>query len=163
MKNQDNKKIKEKNIILIDTPSFYQLDEIKIKKSAYIVIIDHHIHPKKENGEKEYSNPTNIAKIKIIKEDYTSTASIVYEIYTKIKEEITKQVAIFLLIGILGDTNFLKYANKKDIERIHKLMELTNTPTLKEFNFLFSDGLDKSSKGARVKALERINMRKMWR
>ena len=108
--------------VLLDAPDFTSIKtDITILKSKIIIIIDHH---HKENV--KYINT-----ISLISQEATSTAILLYFLFKQTNHIITKEIAIFLLFGIVADTGFLKQANNMDFIALFELSQYENLNNIK--------------------------------
>ncbi len=103
-------------VFILDTPSSEQLGGIEISKRATIVLIDHHSR----------SDLAEIARHAIIDEEATSTASMVYEILEREGFEITREIAFFLVLGIIGDTGYFRLITQRDARILSHLLGMVD-------------------------------------
>ncbi|MGB9877209.1 MAG: DHH family phosphoesterase [bacterium] len=85
-------------LILVDADSPKRLGKIQPPKHESLLIIDHH-PPSHSNG------------IKLIKEDASSTAEIIYKVLRKLGVEFDRLIVNSLLTGIISDTGGLRFPN----------------------------------------------------
>ncbi|MCK5176154.1 MAG: DHH family phosphoesterase [Candidatus Aenigmarchaeota archaeon] len=139
----------EKNkdvFILVDAPDFTCINpSIQIPAEKEIIIIDHH---KESNGK-------NKNAVKLTDEDKTSTAILVYSLMKFLNYEMTKERAVFLLLGIVADTGFLRQA--KHIDFI-ALAQLTEHCSIKKIMSLLNKEKDKTERLENLKALLRLKV-----
>ncbi len=108
--------VKERMLIVLDTPDIKRIDEANLNDYDYIVKIDH--HPLIEK----------FASIEIIDENSSSTSQLIIKFLLDNKIKITTSMAENLYIGIVGDTDrFLHaYTSTDTFDLVTKLLKLTN-------------------------------------
>lgn len=110
-----NPKVKDsEEVIVLDTPSFEQLEPIDLGKNN-IYLIDHH----------SSQSISKTSKISYIDEGATSTCELVYEISNELNCPINRKMSLLLLLGIIYDTGHLKYAKVETFELVSRLLENT--------------------------------------
>ena len=110
---QIEKEIQSKNFFDIDSKKYdlflildsssksqvSRLDEVSFPKGMRTVVIDHH---KSNEG---------FGDIDLILSSYASTTQIIYELFKIWKVEISKDMALYLFLGLFADTGGFKYLN----------------------------------------------------
>ena len=126
-------------LVTLDSADWYMVSgDRKIPKpDINIIKIDHH-----ETGEK-YGN------INLIKKEMSSNAELMYYLYEDWGIKITKDLAMALLVGIIGDTGVFRYPN-------------TTTKTLRLAADLIDKGADKERIVASIYSNLDINILKFW-
>ena len=141
-------------IFIVDTNTWQQLhpwtkslEDIQTP----VFIIDHHpIHPKiKDNAD---------ACAFIVKDHYTSTCEIVFELMKQAKITIPIQTAHLLFLGIAFDTKYFRIATSATFKTISELIEW-GVQTEQALQLLATP-MDNSERIARVKAAQRLIMHK---
>lgn len=131
-----------KLVFILDTSSPEQINT-EIPESSKLVIIDHHIEGELAKG----------ASAAIIDSDAHSTAFIAYRALQKLGVEITKEIAFFLLVGIIADTNYLRLVNKNELQIVVELLDFFE---LEEVYVALSTPEDISKRIAKLKASQRM-------
>ncbi|MHA1271192.1 MAG: DHH family phosphoesterase [Candidatus Helarchaeota archaeon] len=133
-------------IFLIDVSNLEIIGTIKsfIEDGIPFIIIDHHYYKLNKNYRPIFS---------IIKEGYSSTAEIIYELFELFGIELKVFEGINLLLGILYDTKHFYFAKNKTFSIVSKILslEIDYDGVLKLLRY----PLDKSEKIARIKAANR--------
>lgn len=133
------------NISQVALPSTILSDKINIP----IIFIDHHYH----------SN-TNLANISIenniIIDEVTSTAEIIFDIFSHYQIQIPVKFRYLLLAAIYSDTGRLKYANNETFQKISNL--LNKDINFQEFLSYIENTSEFSKKVAVIKGLQRVEM-----
>jgi phosphoesterase RecJ-like protein len=140
-------------IFIVDTNTWQQLhpwtaslEEIQTP----VIIIDHHpIHPKIKDN----------AYMFIVKDHYTSTCEIIFELMMQAKATIPIQIAQLLFLGIAFDTKYFRIATSATFKTISELVEW-GVQTEQALHLLVTP-LDNSERIARVKAAQRLIMHKI--
>ena len=140
-------------IVLLDTNTIQQLDEWgeRVKNSGSpIVVIDHHsIHPLTKR----------LATIYVVEEEASSTCEIVYSFYKEMKVELKKNEAKALFLGMAFDTKHFILADSVTFKIVAELVDVGVNP--KEALALLSIPLDISERIARLKACQRLKIKKV--
>lgn len=91
-------------LVTLDSADWYMVsgDKQTLKPDINIIKIDHH-----ETGQK-------YGMINLIKKDISSNAELMYYLYQDWAVKITKDIAMALLVGIIGDTGAFRYPNTTD-------------------------------------------------
>lgn len=91
--------------IVVDCPNTSRTGRLKdhLKKIRFIINIDHHISNEK------------FGDVNWVKPDASSAAEMVYRLYEKTKEDISKKVALYIYIAILTDTGSFNYSNTSSV------------------------------------------------
>jgi nanoRNase/pAp phosphatase (c-di-AMP/oligoRNAs hydrolase) len=140
-------------IFIVDTNTLQQLNPWKVtltKISTPIFIIDHHpLHPKTKE----------IAHAFIVKDQYTSTCEIIFELLKQAKVTIPPQTAQLLFLGIAFDTKHFKIASSATFRAIAELIEwgVQTDQALQ----LLAIPMDTSERIARLKAVKRLTVQKV--
>lgn len=92
-------------ILVLDSPTISRIGGVQkiLKKVKVIVNIDHHI-----------SN-SNFGNINWVKPKASSTAEMVYTLYKKTGVAISKEIALYIYVGILTDTGSFNYSNTTNV------------------------------------------------
>ena len=105
--------------IVVDSPNLTRLGKNKFLPFGYskIIMIDHHI--KEEN----------FANLSFLKVGYSSTCEVIYDLFCEFGEQLTPEIAYYLLVGILTDTGGLKYSNttSQTFLKVSKLIDISKT------------------------------------
>jgi nanoRNase/pAp phosphatase (c-di-AMP/oligoRNAs hydrolase) len=101
-------------IILVDVGNIEIIGNVKqlILKDIPYIIVDH--HSKMDN------TPQSI--FSIIEENYPSTIEVIYEIFEHFKVKIDKEIAKFMVLGIVYDTKHLLLASNKTFQIMNDLI-----------------------------------------
>lgn len=145
------KEIKDFNpdlIILVDVGNIEIIGNVKelILRNIPFIIIDH--HSKMEN--------TPNAKFNIIKENYPSTIEVIYEIFKHFNVKIDKELAKFMILGIVYDTQHLLLASNKTFQIMNDL--ISKGVDYNNIIGLLRYPMSKSEKIARLKAGARLKI-----
>jgi nanoRNase/pAp phosphatase (c-di-AMP/oligoRNAs hydrolase) len=132
-------------VFTIDVASPEQINNIEIPKKSRLIAIDHH----------ELGEITKKADIKFLDKDAHSSSVLVYELLKKLNIKITKEIAFFLLVGIVTDTSFFRIADKRDINIVNNLLNYVN---LEEVFIALSNPEEISEKIAKLKAMKRLEI-----
>lgn len=132
-------------VFTIDVASPEQINNIEIPKKSKLIVIDHH----------ELGEIAKKADIKFIDKNAHSSAILVYDLLKKLNIRITKEIAFFLLVGIVIDTSFFRLANKRDINAVNNLLNYVN---LEEIFIALSTPEEISEKIAKLKAMRRLEI-----
>lgn len=102
--------------IIVDTGSFDRVTgdkSIKLPENVKYFVIDHH-------------KTNNFSYPKLIDEQASATCEVLCGIFSDWGVNINKELATYLLTGILGDTVFLRYSenNEKTMEVVNRLVKL---------------------------------------
>lgn len=135
-------------IFIVDTNTWQQLhpwttslEEIQTP----IFVIDHHpIHPKIKDHDYVF----------IVKDHYTSTCEIIFELLKQAKVTIPIQTAQLLFLGIAFDTKYFRIATSATFKTISELVEW-GVQTEQALQLLTTP-MDNSERLARVKAAQRL-------
>ena len=100
--------------VVVDTPSPERLGEFK-EMLRDLIVIDHH--------SKTFDWSTELC---YIDENKTSCGEIIYQILKLGEKEITRQIGLALLAGILTDTGKFSYANASTLKTFAEIMEVTS-------------------------------------
>lgn len=100
-------------IVVVDTPSPERLGEFK-DKFRDLIVIDHHSKTFDWNTELCY-----------VDENKASCGEIIYQILKLGEKEITRQIGLALLAGIMTDTGKFSYANATTLKTFAEIMEVT--------------------------------------
>lgn len=132
-------------IVVVDTPSPERLGEFKDRLNN-LIVIDHH--------SKTFDWGTELI---YVDEDKTSCGEIVYQILKLGEKEITHQIGLALLAGILTDTGKFSYANPGTLKTFGEIMEATRV-SMEEVLSVFEDEheTDYSKKISRLKGAQRL-------
>ncbi|MHA1260235.1 MAG: DHH family phosphoesterase [Candidatus Heimdallarchaeaceae archaeon] len=140
-------------IFLCDTNNLLQLGDIKIPediiKSKPIFIIDHH-------SKNDFAGK---AKATIIKQQTSSTAEIITEIYYELKLKPSTTVATLLLAGIIFDSRRFLYLSDFTFKAVQFLIDCGGNYE-KALQTLYTEQTF-SEKVARLKGAQRILLHKM--
>ena len=99
-------------LIVTDTPDKKRIDIEHIELFKNMLKIDH--HPKVDY----------FGKVEYIKEDTSSASELVYEVLTNTKLKVTDEIAGYIYIGIVSDTNrFLYNSNYKTFETVSNMIK----------------------------------------
>lgn len=114
----DIDKIKEEDLehdllIVLDTPNVDRIDGTDISLYKSVIKIDH--HPFIEQ----------FADIEWIDDNMTSCAGLIYQLLDELKLPINEQIAKYLFVGMVGDTNRFLYINN-DVRVLKQAYELLN-------------------------------------
>ena len=132
--------------LILDAPDFSSIrPDIKIPEHKKIIIIDHH-NPSKKKYKSE---------VKFIDSNASSTAVLVYMLVKFIDYRITREIAVFLLLGIVADTGFLKRTNNIDFIA---LFELTQYECINNISTLLKKEKDMNERLENLKALSRLKI-----
>jgi nanoRNase/pAp phosphatase (c-di-AMP/oligoRNAs hydrolase) len=140
-------------IFIVDTNTWQQLhpwtsslDDIQTS----IFVIDHHpVHPKIKAN----------AYMFIVKDHYTSTCEIIFELLKQAKVTVPVQIAQLLFLGIAFDTKYFKIATASTFKAISELVEW-GVQTQQALQLL-AIPMDNSERIARLKAVQRLIMLKI--
>ena len=148
----DTKNYKPDLIILIDVSNLEIIGKIKdlITNNIPFIIIDHHHFEINKKYPPIY---------KIIKEDYTSTAELIYEMFEFFNIELGIIEAKNLLLGILYDTKHFIIASNRTFHIVSKL--ISTEINYKDIIKLLRYPMPYSEKIARLKAGKRMKIHKM--
>jgi nanoRNase/pAp phosphatase (c-di-AMP/oligoRNAs hydrolase) len=140
-------------IFIVDTNTWQQLQPWKSSITDMqkpIVVIDHHpVHPKIKDQ----------AYLLIVKDHYTSTCEIIFELLKQAQVTIPFQTAQLLFLGIAFDTKHFKIAKSTTFKTISELVEWgVQTEQVLQ---LLAIPMDLSERIARLKAAQRITVRKI--
>lgn len=140
-------------IFVVDTNTWQQLNQWKetiVNISIPIIIIDHHpLHPKTQE----------IAHIAIVKDHYTSTCEIIFELLKQAEAAITFQVAQLLFLGIAFDTQHFRIASSATFKAIAELVEWGVQTELALQ--LLAIPMETSERIARLKAAKRLTVERV--
>lgn len=100
-------------IVVVDTPSPERLGEFK-DKFRDLIVIDHH--------SKTFDWSTELC---YVDENKASCGEIIYQILKLGEKEITWQIGLALLAGIMTDTGKFSYANASTLKTFVEIMEFT--------------------------------------
>jgi phosphoesterase RecJ-like protein len=140
-------------VFIVDTNTWQQLNpwkEILTNISTPIIVIDHHpLHPKTEESAHTF----------IVKDHYSSTCEIIFELLKQAKVTIPLQAAQLLFLGIAFDTKHFKIASSATFRAIAELIEqgVQTEQALK----LLAFPMDTSERIARLKAGKRLTIQKV--
>ncbi|TFG24520.1 MAG: hypothetical protein EU529_03900 [Promethearchaeota archaeon] len=135
--------------LILDTNNLDQVAIPDINSSEIpIIFIDHHLNLKK-------NNKRNIS-LKIIDDQYSSTAEIIYELCEYFNLELTLPYKYLLIAAILTDSGFFKHGNNDTILRISKL--LSNQLDYQEILSTLKNDKTIPEKIAKIKALQRVKL-----
>ena len=99
-------------LIVTDTPDKKRVDIDNFLSFKHVLKIDHHPFVDSFNG------------VEYIREDASSASELVYEIIENTKLKMTEQIAGFIYIGIVSDTNrFLYNTNHKTFELVSEMIK----------------------------------------
>lgn len=140
-------------IFIVDTNTWQQLqpwtallEDIKTP----IIVIDHHpIHPNIKDNVYTF----------IVKDQYTSTCEIVYELIKELKVTLPIQIAQLLFLGIAFDTKYFKIATSSTFKAISELVDWGIQTELALQ--LLATPMDNSERIARLKAAQRLIIHKI--
>ncbi|MBW6461982.1 MAG: DHH family phosphoesterase [DPANN group archaeon] len=130
-------------VFILDTSSPEQISGAKIPKECKTIIIDHH----------RTGKLADIADMKIIDSTAHSTAVLVYDMLTSAGIQITAEIAFFLMAAIVADTGYFKLIDKRDINIIHKLIDLVD---LNDVFAGLSTHIEYDEKVARLTGLQKM-------
>ena len=119
------------------------------KFSIPFIFIDHHTDPNQE-----WKN--NISSYNIIKEEYTSTAEIIFELYKSFNIKLPKVIAWLLLSGLLIDSGVFRHGNNDTIKRASQM--LNDDMEIQEIYPLLRKDSDISEKMAKITGLQRVEI-----
>ncbi len=134
-----------KLVFILDSSSPEQIGNIEIPKSAKTVLIDHH----------EAGALSERADLKLLDSDANSTAILVYGLLKKTGIRMTKEIAFFLLTGIVSDSAFFRISNQQDLR---VAVELLNYVDLEDVFAALSRKPELSEKTAVLKAMRRLEI-----
>lgn len=140
-------------IFIVDTNTWQQLYPWKSSLTDMqkpIVIIDHHpVHPKIKDN----------AYLFIVKDHYTSTCEIIFELLKQAQVTIPLQTAQLLFLGIAFDTKHFKIAKSTTFKTISELVGWgVQTEQVLQ---LLAIAMDISERIARLKAAQRLTVHKI--
>ncbi|MBD3228104.1 MAG: hypothetical protein GF329_07930 [Candidatus Lokiarchaeota archaeon] len=139
-------------IILVDVNNIEIIGKAKklIMNEIPYFIIDHHKFERNKRYPSSYE---------FIKDNYTSTAEVIYELFEYYRQEIDIKTAKNLLLGIIYDTKHFLIANNRTFHIVNKL--LSKKLEYKEIIGLLRYPMSKSEKIARLKAAKRLRIHKL--
>ncbi|MBN1215824.1 MAG: DHH family phosphoesterase [Candidatus Lokiarchaeota archaeon] len=144
--------LKVDSIIILDANKLHQVTlpkHLKENNNISYFYIDHHY------TEESQLEPHDTEQ-KIILDNYSSTAEIVYEISQEYNISFIKQIRYFLIAGILTDSGYFRFGNNNTIRTISKLLQ--NDIHYQEILNMLSNRIDLSEKIARIKGAQRIEL-----
>lgn len=102
-------------LIVCDTPDKRRVDIENFDSFKNVLKIDH--HPKVDT----------MGKVEYIKEDTSSASELIYELLTNTKLKINEEIAGYIYMGIVSDTNrFLYNSNYKTFETVSGMIKKYN-------------------------------------
>jgi nanoRNase/pAp phosphatase (c-di-AMP/oligoRNAs hydrolase) len=135
-------------IFIVDTNTWQQLhpwtSSLEDTQTAIFVIDHHPVHPKIKDN----------AYMFIVKDQYTSTCEIIFELLKQAKVTIPVQIAQLLFLGIAFDTKYFKIASASTFRTISELVEW-GVQTQQALQSL-AIPMDNSERIARLKAAQRL-------
>lgn len=139
-------------LILVDVNNIEIIGKVKklIENGIPYIIIDHH----KFERNKRYPS-----KYELIKDDYTSTAEVVYELFEYYNQNIDINTAKNLLLGIIYDTKHFLIANNRTLLIVNNL--ISNELMYGEIIGLLRYPMSRAEKIARLKAAQRLEIHKL--
>lgn len=105
-----------KLIFILDTSSPEQLGNIDLPENSKIVVIDHHTPGKL----------SQIAHLKIIDPSAHSTAVLVYNLLISAGIRITAEIAFFIMIAIVTDSDYFRLVEKRDLIILSQIIDQVN-------------------------------------
>lgn len=132
-------------VIIVDTSSKEQLAPIELDHKN-IIVIDHH----------SPNNLAGIAKVSYI-ESAPSVSEMTYWVIEKMGVTITHKISELIACGILAETAYFRYGNKKTFELFAKLLESVDYAKIQS---TISSPIDQSERIARLKAAGRARIYK---
>lgn len=133
-------------IIILDTPSFEQLEPIELESRDFHLIDHHHSQDIMKKSSKHY-----------VKTEGTSTCELIYEILKKLGYKFDRETSLLLMLGIIYDTGHLKHGNTKTFDTTSKLIDNTEMSYGEIASTLYMK-TDISEKIARLKAANRMDI-----
>lgn len=130
-------------VIIVDTSSREQLAPIELNHNN-IILIDHH----------SPNNLTGIAKASYI-ENAPSVSEMTYWVIEKMGAKITQKISELIACGILAETAYFRYGNKKTFELFTKLLDSVDYAKIQE---TISSPMDQSERIARLKSAGRARI-----
>ncbi|MHA1490569.1 MAG: DHH family phosphoesterase [Promethearchaeota archaeon] len=115
-----------------------------------IVYIDHH-----HSNKNKYKN-MNLNMNSLIFDNYSSTAEIIFELYSEFKVELKNPYNYLLISGILTDSGFFKYGNNDTITRVSKLLD--QKLDIQEIFLMLNNDNSISEKIAKIKGIQRVKL-----
>jgi nanoRNase/pAp phosphatase (c-di-AMP/oligoRNAs hydrolase) len=132
--------------VVLDTSTPVQLGELApgVKKP---IVIDHHT-----------SSGLWDAEIEMIEPEASSTAEIIYDIFESAGIDITKEIGVALLAGIISDTGRFRFASSKAFSTVSKILDCTGLSVEEVITLLEDeDYFNYSKRIAQLKAANRMN------
>ncbi|RLG13566.1 MAG: hypothetical protein DRN66_03925 [Candidatus Nanohalarchaeota archaeon] len=132
--------------VLLDAPDFTCIKAgiIVVPEGKKVIIIDHHIENEKCSS-----------AVRLISPEATSTAILLYFLFKQTNCAITKEIAVFLLMGIVADTGFLKQANNMDFIA---LFELSQYESISNIRSVLNKEKDENERIETLKAMLRLKV-----
>ncbi len=138
--------IGSEKIIVVDTSSPEQLEPIKFERAN--LVIDHHIEGKIKTD------------ISLVEPEKSSCSEMIYEICKKMGAEITPEMAVLLIGGIVYDTAHLRRADRNIFSIITDLMGKADKSYQEILKMLYTEK-NISEKIAVLKSMKRIKSYKI--
>jgi nanoRNase/pAp phosphatase (c-di-AMP/oligoRNAs hydrolase) len=134
-----------KILIILDTSTPSQLG-LEQKLPEDIIVIDHHASSDSWDTDLYYCD-----------ESKSSCAEIIFELLKHIGSKISSEVALALLVAILGDTGHFKFATHESFEAFAELLKIGDLKAADVFKVLENtDKSDTSQRIAHLKGAQRL-------
>jgi nanoRNase/pAp phosphatase (c-di-AMP/oligoRNAs hydrolase) len=136
-------------VMLILDANDLKLINIKSDINIPFIFIDHHT-----TSNEEWKN--NLSLYNIIKEEYASTAEIIYELYEYYDVKLPKVITWLLISGLLVDSGVFRHGNNDTIKTASKM--LNDGVELQDIFPMLRRDVDLSEKMAKIKGLQRVEI-----
>jgi nanoRNase/pAp phosphatase (c-di-AMP/oligoRNAs hydrolase) len=148
-----NPALEEGLLIILDTSSLELLSPLDNEVRGFqgeIIVIDHHVP----------NQLSSLAHHSIVDPDATSTSELVYDLLKSLGVEIREITAISLLIGILADTQHLRFASPKVLRTASELLSKAEVDYEGVLSLIDSSE-ELSERMAHLKAAQRMKIRRV--
>lgn len=139
--------------VMVDTCSFVQLGSVSDKVSTSsipLVVIDHHLSSREVECR---------ASLLMVSEGSSSTAEIVFFMFEDLGIDVTKDVALALLVGLLYDSRRFVFASSSSFRMAARLLECG--VIYGDVLDILSTQMELSERIARLKAAKRLKILKI--
>ncbi|MHA2009742.1 MAG: DHH family phosphoesterase [Promethearchaeota archaeon] len=138
--------------LILDTSNISQIQFSKSEKIElnipYIIIDHHYVSDNIKDG--------NIDSLNLIKDNFSSTAEIILELFEQNGQELTPPYRSLIISAILTDSGFFRYGNNKTIINVGKL--LNEEVKIQDIHDLLNRRIDVSERIAKIKGLQRVEI-----
>jgi phosphoesterase RecJ-like protein len=144
---EDVSGVKAERLLILDTSGPEQLNgEFDISNA---IVVDHHTRNEKWSGASMYH----------CDDSKSSCSEIVFELLKEAGREVTKEVALALMFGILTDTGYFKFAKPSTLVAFSELMALHGSQMDEAMGLVYADE-DISERVSQLKGAQRL---KYWK